>query len=420
VEETGPDFVIRNMEDFLTGSKFCDLAFICDDNLAVSAHCSVVSAVSPYLRELLKEVYIKGENRDLVTIHLTEVTLEDMQHFLELVYTGRVSMSATRRPAFTSLLEILNVSDDIGEKVTYSNGVTSIGGGVTLTKVDRSKKTRPVPGSKKISVAITPVVSSPSSVVTNTSPRAPVPDLTPITVVKPEPPSSVISDTGGLSAHAQPPVESLLATLSHQLTSGNDGMAQAAADQATKEWLGTSKIGVPQMVMDGDTGQVSLAHSDAASGRKCEKCRCPLCMDPNRAPGEPAMHLCHYPNCGKVYKKTSHLRAHLRWHIGDQPYLCSWPGCSRKFTRSDELHRHFRIHTGERKHKCDHCGKSFSRSDHLKKHALSHHTNLNSSAITSHDVEYTDDNDNMETEIDPTQLLEVSSYQDEGEEQLNY
>ena len=49
-------------------------------------------------------------------------------------------------------------------------------------------------------------------------------------------------------------------------------------------------------------------------------------MDPSRAPGEPAMHLCHYPNCGKVYKKTSHLRAHLRWHIGDQPYLCSWPG----------------------------------------------------------------------------------------------
>ena len=35
-------------------------------------------------------------------------------------------------------------------------------------------------------------------------------------------------------------------------------------------------------------------------------------------------------------------------------------------------------------------------------------------------MEYTDDNDNMETEIDPTQLLEVSSYQDEGEEQLNY
>ena len=185
---------------------------------AVSAHCSVVSAVSPYLRELLKDVYTSG-NRDLVTIHLTEVTLEDMQHFLELVYTGRVSMSEARRPAFTSLLEILNVNDDIGEKVTYRNGVTSIGGGVTLTKVDRSKGrpvpgARPVPGSKKISVAITPVTPMVSSPVVTPSPptRAPVPDLTPI-VVKPEPLTSDAPDPSGLSAHAPPPVESLLAPM---------------------------------------------------------------------------------------------------------------------------------------------------------------------------------------------------------------
>ena len=83
-------------------------------------------------------------------------------------------------------------------------------------------------------------------------------------------------------------------------------------------------------------------------------------------------------------------------------------GCSRKFTRSDELHRHFRIHTGERKHRCEHCGKSFSRSDHLKKHALSHHNSLNNSQ-TAIDHDTTDDH--METEIDPTQLLEVSSEQ---------
>ena len=85
--------------------------------------------------------------------------------------------------------------------------------------------------------------------------------------------------------------------------------------------------------------------------------------------------------------------------------LWYFSGCSRKFTRSDELHRHFRIHTGERKHRCEHCGKSFSRSDHLKKHALSHHNSLNNSQ-TAIDHDTTDDH--METEIDPTQLLEVS------------
>ena len=54
-----------------------------------------------------------------------------------------------------------------------------------------------------------------------------------------------------------------------------------------------------------------------------------------------------------------------------------------KISRSDELHRHFRIHTGERRHKCSVCDKSFSRSDHLKKHMMSHHSQ-ESDRILSH------------------------------------
>ena len=40
--------------------------------------------------------------------------------------------------------------------------------------------------------------------------------------------------------------------------------AQAAADQATKEWLGSAKIGIPRMVRDGDTGQIALSHADVS------------------------------------------------------------------------------------------------------------------------------------------------------------
>lgn len=49
-------------------------------------------------------------------------------------------------------------------------------------------------------------------------------------------------------------------------------------------------------------------------------CTCPNCTMPERSTDRKKQHICHVAGCNKVYGKTSHLRAHLRWHTGMNGY----------------------------------------------------------------------------------------------------
>ncbi|KAF9946785.1 hypothetical protein BGZ70_003027 [Mortierella alpina] len=61
------------------------------------------------------------------------------------------------------------------------------------------------------------------------------------------------------------------------------------------------------------------------------------------------MFTCIYDDCGKLFKRSEHLKRHVRSvHTLEKPYICPVDSCPKRFSRSDNLNQHIRVHRPEK------------------------------------------------------------------------
>ncbi|KAI8366714.1 uncharacterized protein BYT42DRAFT_486917, partial [Radiomyces spectabilis] len=63
-----------------------------------------------------------------------------------------------------------------------------------------------------------------------------------------------------------------------------------------------------------------------------------------KQPNKQNKHMCNYPHCGWSFKRYEHLKRHMLVHTGERRHVCPYPGCGKRFSRSDNFHAHYRTH----------------------------------------------------------------------------
>lgn len=236
--------------------------------------------------------------------------------------------------------------------------------------------------------SVTPVTSQPAPTQTITITKQEMPQETQTKwVVKPEAiqPAPVVNQTSTASAApVSTTTTTITTTASKNSVATSSSVSQVTIKPAPVTVASEAKTTTTTTVtLQPATSQTSVnVNINVNSGDQDIKprvrrvaCTCPNCVMPDRSSDRKKQHICHVAGCNKVYGKTSHLRAHLRWHTGERPFVCNWVFCGKRFTRSDELQRHRRTHTGEKRFQCSECSKKFMRSDHLSKHLRTHMKN---------------------------------------------
>ncbi|KAM9859745.1 uncharacterized protein ACBR49_012790 [Aulostomus maculatus] len=311
-------------------------------------------------------------------------TLEDIEEFLrekmELVKEGLLAPKEEATPLLCSSSDSTSFtpppplsSESCGDQGTSASNCTS------NPDTHQDKKTSPAHPSPSAQVNPSPSAISPPMLL-----GAPlVLQLQPLPLAQPQTPAS--SPLGSSAIWLTHVVMGLQGTSEQNITllapgvpstpttllSLNSGDARSADQKYVK--IAPLPITMRTLEITGVTGV-------GGQGNSLLKAVAPRVT---KVPPTERVHKCSHPGCGKMYTKSSHLKAHFRRHTGEKPYTCSWPECGWRFSRSDELSRHRRSHSGIKPYECSLCEKKFARSDHLSKHIKVHRSSRPSRIIRS-------------------------------------
>ncbi|GAA6051499.1 hypothetical protein JCM3770_004564, partial [Rhodotorula araucariae] len=86
----------------------------------------------------------------------------------------------------------------------------------------------------------------------------------------------------------------------------------------------TTDLGADEVDPNGEPTQAQIAWAGTTKTGKVKK-----------------IFLCKVPGCGKCFKRSEHLKRHVRSiHTNEKPFQCQWPTCKRLFSRHDNLNQH--------------------------------------------------------------------------------